>query len=507
MLFAGRRFAVVTLVVVATATSLLALAACANRHDDPVASPQIPALDGVATPLRIMSFNIELGGAYVSFDSVIRVIETARPDVVAVQEPFGELKKIAERLGWHYNLRNHIVSKFPLLDPPEADGIYLLVEVAPDQVVAVSNVHLPSDPYGEDWIRDGRSLADVVQLERQVRLPDIQRYLAVLPVLQRQNIPVFVAGDFNSPSAADWSPAAIVKYPFRRYPVNWPVAAAIAAAGFRDSYREAYPDPLLNPGFTWWAARPPLSGYDPAAEGAWQSRIDFIWHAGPANLQNVHLAGESGAQDVAVPVDPWPSDHRAVIADFRVVAAAAPGIVTAEQRVYRSDEPVVVRFSGFSQSSYVTVSQRGSAVTQRYAISREIRQLSLPPLADEGSYDIVLFDEAGKALGSSSLQIVDEPPAVIMSKDRYASGEPLVINWRNAPGYRYDWLGVFAVDGVSEVLVWQHIRAALDGETTVSAASPDGVWPLPPGRYTVRLLLDDSDVVLAETPAFSITVR
>lgn len=504
MLVAGRRFAIATLFVIATATSLLVLAGCAGRYEHLAGPPKVATLDGVATPLRIMSFNIELGGAYVDFDSVIRAIKSADPDIVALQEPYGELGKIAGRLGWHYNLRNHIVSRFPLLDPPEADGIYLLVEVAPDQVVAVANVHLPSDPYGEDWIRDGRSLADVVQLEQQVRLPEMQRYLAVLPVLQRQKIPVFVAGDFNSPAAADWSPAAIVKYPFRRYPVDWPVAAAIAAAGFRDSYREAHPDPLLNPGFTWWAARPPLSGYDPEAEGAWQSRIDFIWYAGPAKLQSVRLAGESGAQDVAVPVDPWPSDHRAVIADFRVRAATAPAIVTAEQRVYRSNEPLVVRLSGFSTGAYVTVSRRGSAATERYPISHETRQLFLPPLATEGSYDIVLVDEAGRQLGSSSLSVVNDPPAVAMSKDRYASGEPLLINWRNAPGYRYDWLGVFAVDADSEALVWQHIRAALDGEAIMTAASPDGVWPLPPGRYTVRLLLDDSDTVLAETHPFSI---
>ncbi|ANO52606.1 endonuclease/exonuclease/phosphatase family protein [Woeseia oceani] len=507
MLFASHRYTVAMRVVVATAAALLALAACASRQDDPAAASQNTAPDRVTTALRIMSFNIELGGDYVSFDSVIRAIDAARPDIVAVQEPYGELKKIAERLGWHYNLRNHIVSRFPLLDPPEADGIYLLVETAPDQVVAVANVHLPSDPYAEDWIRDGRSLADILQLERQVRLPDLERYLVVLPALLRERIPVFVAGDFNSPSAADWSPAAITTYPFRRYPVNWPVAAAMAAAGFRDSYREAYPDPLLHPGFTWWAARPPLSGYDPEAEGAWQSRIDFIWHAGPAELQSVRLAGEPDAQDVAIPIAPWPSDHRAVIADYQVVAATAPAIVTTAQRVYRRDQPVVVHLSGLAASAYLTVRRRGSAATQHYAIRPESRELSLPPLETDGVYDIVCLDEAGKRLGGSSLWVVNNPPTVIMSQDRYTSGEPLTVSWHNAPGHRYDWLGVYAVEGDRQTLAWQHTRAGISGTAELVGSSPDSVWPLPPGRYTVRLLLDDSDVVLAETPPFSIVAR
>ena len=60
-------------------------------------------------------------------------------------------------------------------------------------------------------------------------------------------MPVFLTGDMNSPSYLDWTAVAAVR-PQVAYPLVWPVSKALADAGFRDSYRDAYPDPVARPG-------------------------------------------------------------------------------------------------------------------------------------------------------------------------------------------------------------------------------------------------------------------
>ena len=47
-----------------------------------------------------------------------------------------------------------------------------------------------------------------------------------------------VVGDFNSPSSLDWTPAAVAARKLR-FPVNWPLGAALLRMGAHDVYREA----------------------------------------------------------------------------------------------------------------------------------------------------------------------------------------------------------------------------------------------------------------------------
>ena len=49
--------------------------------------------------------------------------------------------------------------------------------------------------------------------------------------------------DLYRPSHADWTEAVASTRPFATYAVDWPVSRAVVDAGFRDSFREAHPDP------------------------------------------------------------------------------------------------------------------------------------------------------------------------------------------------------------------------------------------------------------------------
>ena len=279
-----------------------------------------------------MDFNIEYGGTTIDFAKIVEAIQKADPDVVALEEAEGNTGKVAEALGWPYHSdRTQLVSKLPIIDPPGARGRYSFIEVRPGEVVAVSNVHLPSDPYGPYDVRDGKSAADVAKLEEATRMPMLQERLDVLPDLVERDIPTFLTGDFNSPSHLDWTEAAVGLRPQVKYAMAWPVSTAIAAAGFRDSYRELHPDPVADPGLTWWAARPVVDDYPAPTEP--QDRIDVIYAAGPSTTDDIRIVGEQGGPQVDIEVDPWGTDHRGVVGTFTVDPGEPPPLVAVDDRL------------------------------------------------------------------------------------------------------------------------------------------------------------------------------
>ena len=96
-----------------------------------------------AVELRVMIFNVWLGGEQVNIGRVYDAIRAAKADIVMLQEPEGQTRAFAATLGYPYaSERHHIISQYPLFDPPAADADYALVELRPGRFVAVSNLSL-----------------------------------------------------------------------------------------------------------------------------------------------------------------------------------------------------------------------------------------------------------------------------------------------------------------------------------------------------------------------------
>lgn len=471
----------------------LPLLACAPGPPRP-AAPAAPS--GIA--LRVMTFNVEYGGTGVDFAKVIEALELAAPDIVGLEEPEGNTGEIAAALGFHADPRSDVISRFPILDPPGGDGRFVFVEVRPGQVVAMANVHLPSDPYGPYWVAEGRAPQEVLSLERRLRLPELEPVLAALRGLPP--MPAFLVGDFNSPSHRDSSGGSASTG------IEWPVSLAVERAGFVDSYRSVHPDPAAKPGHTWWAARPAV-GDD--FTGHPRDRIDFVHAAGAARAVASQIVGEAGARDVDLSVAPWPSDHRALVSSFRVTPAPMPALVSVGSgRLIAAGEPLLVQLNVPHGDGVIALVPGDAAAGAAPVASRPAPagrgSLELPTVGvAPGAYELVLRSADAALLARAPVRVraPGEPTRVAPDRSVYAPGDPIGIHWSNGPGNRWDWIGILpeeATQSMENYPLWRHTGTRIDGDLRITGDSEEDRWPLPPGRYRVFYQLHDTVRPVAE---------
>jgi endonuclease/exonuclease/phosphatase family metal-dependent hydrolase len=502
------------------------------------ASPA-PAADPSVT-LRVMSFNIFYGGDELNLqtrqfckdpagcpetlDQVAAAIRASGADVVGLNEATMNTCPLAQKLGWHCSARTQIISRHPIVDPPGANGLYVFVEPLPGRVVAVSDVHLPADPYGPYEIRDGATLAQVLQLENDLRVPAIQNEVRELPKLAARGIPVFLTGDFNTPSHLDWTQAVADVRADVPFPVQWPVSKTLAGAGFEDSFRVVHPNPVAKPGFTWTPGSPEGERVEV------HDRIDWVLSTGPVHATASSVVGEGGNPNTDIAVDPWPSDHRGIVSTFDVRPAAMPLLVAVESRSLELGDTLEVRFHGTGRTGERVVIVRAGAAPSTALASKStggatdgILSFATSALAPAG-YEAVLVNPSGQAVSRSAFWLYARGAVttVSTSKSVYTVGEPITVSWTNAPGMKFDWLGVYTAGdsadnpnnstcsagycGNGHYLLYEYTHNTIEGSTTFGPASLIGYtsWPLKTGNYEIRLLLDDGYRSVAASPQFKI---
>jgi len=495
-------------------------AACGGASDE--GSPGAPSPQATPMTLKVMEFNIEYGGTTVDFAKVVEAVKAADPDVIGLEEAETNTSRLAKAAGYPYwSNAMQVVSRYPLLEPPETKGSYLYVQLQPGRCVALSNVHLPSDEPGPQMIRRGKPVDEVLATEEKVRLPYIQGQLEVLPPLAAQGIPVFLLGDFNAPSHLDYTAEVVGKRDYVKYVVEWPVSMAVEAAGFIDSWRAVYPDPLESLGLTWWAARPKVDGWNPGPNAP-QDRIDFIYSAGPAAATAAQLAGEQGGPEVTFGVRPWPSDHRAVVSTFEVTPGPLPVMVAVSPQVATVGDTVTARYvSPAEGAAELMVVRQGQGPENALESDPapagpgssgavELDTRSFGP----GDYEALLLD-ASHVVQARAPFWVQRPgarPMLRTDSPAYASGAPIVVTWKNAPANRWDWVGVYkkgaADPNVDYYLIWQYTGGAgsgtsagtVAGTMTMDKDTVEGEpWPLPTGDYVLYYLLADGYEWVART--------
>ncbi|MEZ5778901.1 MAG: endonuclease/exonuclease/phosphatase family protein [Paracoccaceae bacterium] len=288
-----------------------------------------------------MSYNIWGGGGNEDkgVEETVAVIRAAGADIIGVQEtrlegedctadycpPMGAsvAKDIADALGYHYydqtqeNVAlwaNAVISRYPI-GPASAHDLGVRIDVDGVTVWAF-NIHHddePYQPYQLLGIEYGpapfiTTEAEAVEWANKTRAPAMDLLFEDMKEAEGAAA-VLVFGDFNEPSEYDWTDPAVAagQQPVK---VEWPTTHRLSEAGFVDTYRSAHPDPVEKPAYTWTPTG------DETATDDHHDRIDFAFAKADGLVVNdAWIVGETGPRtDLAV--DPWPSDHRATLAEI-----------------------------------------------------------------------------------------------------------------------------------------------------------------------------------------------
>jgi endonuclease/exonuclease/phosphatase family metal-dependent hydrolase len=482
--------------------------------------------------LRVMTFNIQYGARLSPNGArdVVKAIRAADADVVGLQEPFGNTRRIARLLGWYAAPRLHMVSRFPIVFPGGSSvagnpgghipqGVWGYLLLGNGDVAAVANTHTPSYPDGVKMMMQGASRADILAVERRTRVAWIRPHLDATATPIAGGIPTFFTGDFNSPSQLDWTPAAVqalgwqppsIHPPGRRVPLKWPTTVAMADAGFRDSYREVHPDPVADPAITYCVvAFPACAKWD-----SWD-RIDYVFDAGPITALRSQIVGEGGPYTDIVS-RPWPTDHRSVVSTFDVTPVTPPPFAAPlDERVFVGrnaqiafHDPAAAGRSMGLWSSGADPAADPAAVSATVPTTDDgtvaLDTTGLTP----GAYTAALLDNGGAEIARSSIAVVDHgaTPTITTSAHHYGRGEPISVSWTGGTGNRYDWLELNrdCFDPTACPLrQWRYIDGRVFGTARFTKGST-GTWPLRPGRYIVSLCVDDDYRCIATSARFRI---
>lgn len=285
-----------------------------------------------AESIRVMTFNIWVGGESGGqpLAQTAEVIREAKADILGMQETHTSEKNgkrqdsarvVAEMLGWHYfdqGERTGILSRFPIVtNTPAKWGV--LVRLKSGAEVWMFNAHLMHAPYQPYQLlnipyADGRFIKtadEAIAEARKARGGQVERLLAELKPALASGKPVFLAGDMNEPSHQDWTVRAAQagKVPIA---VEYPTSLAITQAGMIDAYRVAFPNEVEARGNTW---TPITTPDDPKDR---HDRIDFVFFGGKnVKVERCEIIGED-KRFADIVVQPYPSDHRAVVATITI---------------------------------------------------------------------------------------------------------------------------------------------------------------------------------------------
>lgn len=329
----------------------------------------VPPASAAERPLKVLQFNIWQGGQNVDGgpDGIADTVVAAAPDVIMLSESSPErvarlAQALRERgLSYHDNRTpddNAVLSRFPITSyaayPSWSKAV---IDFHGTEIAAYSGHleyryylnYLPrgygggvpepeeTSEYGWDEIPTG-PITDVELILRlnhaSGRTQVTEAALADAAAERNAGRIAIMAGDFNEPSHLDWTALTRSRFDHHGVVVPWTTTKAFEAAGFIDSYRERYPNPLINPGFTW----PSDNVGAPVDQLTWtpkadeRDRIDYILYhpddrlrltdsviVGPRRtIVRSERVPERGRDRFLEPTWTWPTDHKAVLSTFNV---------------------------------------------------------------------------------------------------------------------------------------------------------------------------------------------
>jgi len=463
------------------------------------------------TSLKVLSFNIKVN-ASLGLNAVEQAIKNENPDVVLLQEADGyTIQPIASSLGGFYWIQTGgagqygIVSRYPIIKrigetTEPYGGVGATIELSPNQRVHVFSAHLNYTPYGPYELVAGTSINKVISDENAARMPGLNELLGMAGPFIAGAEPVLLTGDFNAPSDLDYSPA-----------VAWPESVACRNAGLVDSYAAVNPITKKfaglfafdDPGITWT----PLTQYEP---NHCFDRIDFIYYSGGDGMTTTASTDVDSRNDN---VNPWPSDHRALLSTFSLALPASQtqpsSPVPANAGTSAPLRPAMTWIPGKNATShniYFGTTSPGNFVTNLVTDS-----LFKPGRLSPNTTYYWHVDEVtagGNVTGAVWSFKTGNFSWADPSKPAYVRNENVTINFGNAPGNTTDWVGIYAAGtaygpGNVPSIKWSYLNGSQAAPRRAIKSGTLTFTGLPAGSYVARFFSNDGFFLLDEA-AFTV---
>ncbi len=322
--------------------------------------------------VRIFQFNLWQEGTVVAggFDKIIDIILASQADIVALSEVrnyggedlhtrlmtglraaghpfFGQYVGGGAGLISRWPIKKaHLIADFTQSDSGSISAYHLTLDRGISLVVCSAHldyknyaVYLPRGydgnsfkPLDDTGIGKPQPVTDIEQLhamdkasKRGMALKAFLRFVSGL----KDDIPVVIAGDLNECSHLDWTPATKDLYSHNGVVIEWRNSMMLNRAGFKDSWRELYPNPVTHPGATWPSEAWMKGSTSWAPKADERDRIDFIYYKGKClQARQAWLVGSpyyyifdrlvrpATQCRFMLSQMPWPSDHKGLICDF-----------------------------------------------------------------------------------------------------------------------------------------------------------------------------------------------
>jgi len=318
--------------------------------------------------ISVLALNIWQEGTKVDggYDAIVNEITRLQPDFVTLSEVRNyKNTRFCDRITQSLKAKgltyysffsddSGLLSRYPISDsltvfPLKNDhgSIYKLKTMVDGVPFAVYTAHLdylncayylPRGYSGNTWVKLRKPVVDKNKIEKMnvasKRDDAIRNFIKDANQEFENGATILLGGDFNEPSYKDWTEETKDLYDHNGLVYNWTVTSLLAENGYIDSYREMYPSPIKNPGFTY----PSSNKHKPIKKLTWapasdeRERIDFIFYKTPGtlSLKSIKIVGpkasikesqmiiEETEDEFIEPLDVWPTDHKGLFAVFEL---------------------------------------------------------------------------------------------------------------------------------------------------------------------------------------------
>ena len=273
----------------------------------------LPSLPEYKDSLTVMTWNIRNGGTHqgkqVGVERIADIIRNTDADIIALQESMGAGEILAGELDYYLYRRSSNLSILSRFSPTRSFNAFrphhfgmVNIDIGAGKQIAMGPMWLSNQPSLAAYFMKNNARADTIEVrEMESRGRETNFILSeIRPFTNNsKNTPVILAGDFNSGSHLDWTKANKERH--NGLVVDFPSTKFMASAGFRDAFREIWPDETKTPGITW----------SPIYKDGLQTRMDFIFYKGE-KLEPVW------AEVIDTYLFEFPSDHAAVAVSFKI---------------------------------------------------------------------------------------------------------------------------------------------------------------------------------------------